>query len=101
RFSHQADHTHHTNVQSSNLLLEYLDCLPMLRSFGQSGRLADPLCQQIEKQKDQGLGLEWLGGSGVLLATLILELGLVINLVLAAWLVDLDWLNRSQFLVAV
>ncbi len=101
RFSHQADHTHQSNVQSSSLLLEYLDCLPMLRSFGQSKRLAEPLCQQIEEQKDQGLGLEWLGGSGVLLATLILELGLVTNLALAAWLVEIDWLNRSQFLAVV
>ncbi|PKG39109.1 ABC transporter ATP-binding protein [Psychromonas sp. Urea-02u-13] len=98
-FSLKADHYHHANIDSSNQLLEYIDCLPMLRGFAQSQKLAMPLCAQIEQQKHEGLGLEWAGGMGVLAATLVFEFSLLLNIALAVWFIDQGELSFAQFLV--
>ncbi|MDN3612365.1 ABC transporter ATP-binding protein [Vibrio ostreicida] len=100
-FSRRAEHYHSSNMESANQLLEYIDCLPMLRGFGRSDKLAVPLCHQIEEQRKQGLGLEWAGGLGVLIATLILEFALIVNLTLCAWLIDIGKMTQEQFLVVV
>ncbi|QDO84842.1 ABC transporter ATP-binding protein [Shewanella psychropiezotolerans] len=101
KFSHQADHYHHSNMESANQLLEYIDCLPMLRGFAQSHQLAKPLCDKIEQQRHEGLGLEWAGGMGVLMATLILELALVLNLALCLWFINEGLLSLPQFLIVI
>ncbi|MEF2484176.1 ABC transporter ATP-binding protein [Vibrio mimicus] len=101
RFSHQSEHTHHANVESSSQLLEYIECLPTLRRFGQSHRLLDPLCEQIEAQRKAGLGLEWLGGIGVLMATFVLEIGVVAHLALSYWFIQHEMLTMAQCLVVI
>lgn len=98
-FSIKAEHYHHANIDSANQLLEYIDCLPMLRGFAQSEKLAKPLCDKIEQQRHEGLGLEWAGGMGVLVATLVFEFSLLLNITLAVWLIDQGELSLDQFLV--
>ncbi len=98
-FSQKAEHYHHANIDSANQLLEYIDCLPMLRGFAQSNKLAKPLCDKIEQQRHEGLGLEWAGGTGVLMATLVFEFVLVLNIALSVWFIDQGTLSLPQFLV--
>ncbi|CAM3001430.1 ABC transporter ATP-binding protein [Vibrio neptunius] len=100
-FSQRAQHHHSMNSEVSSRLLEYVDCLPMLRGFAQSERLAAPLCDKIEQQRAAGLGLEWAGGMGVLIATLITELALVLNLGLASLFLQSDQLTWPECLVVI
>ncbi|MER2497999.1 ABC transporter ATP-binding protein [Vibrio neptunius] len=100
-FSQRAQHHHTMNSEVSSRLLEYVDCLPMLRGFAQSERLAAPLCDKIEQQRAAGLGLEWAGGMGVLIATLITELALVLNLGLASLFLQSDQLTWPECLVVI
>ncbi|ERB63660.1 ABC transporter ATP-binding protein [Vibrio coralliilyticus OCN008] len=100
-FSQRAKHQHSMNTEVSSRLLEYVDCLPMLRGFAQSERLAEPLCEKIEQQRAAGLGLEWAGGMGVLIATLITELALVLNLGLASMFLQSSQLTWPECLVVI
>ncbi|WP_339389712.1 ABC transporter ATP-binding protein [Vibrio neptunius] len=100
-FSQRAQHHHSMNSEVSSRLLEYVDCLPMLRGFAQSERLAAPLCDKIDQQRAAGLGLEWAGGMGVLIATLITELALVLNLGLASLFLQSDQLTWPECLVVI
>ncbi|AKQ52537.1 ABC transporter ATP-binding protein [Photobacterium damselae] len=100
-FSKRAKDHHRMNSEVSSRLLEYVDCLPMLRGFGQSERLADPLCQKIEAQRAAGLGLEWAGGTGVLGATFITELALVANLGLASVYLHSNQLTWPECMVVI
>ncbi|MGY3689711.1 ABC transporter ATP-binding protein [Vibrio coralliilyticus] len=100
-FSQRAKHQHSMNTEVSSRLLEYVDCLPMLRGFAQSKRLAEPLCEKIEQQRAAGLGLEWAGGMGVLIATLITELALVLNLGLASMFLLSSQLTWPECLVVI
>ncbi len=100
-FSKRARDHHRMNSEVSSRLLEYVDCLPMLRGFDRSDRLANPLCQKIEAQRAVGLGLEWAGGIGVLAATFITELALVINLGLVSVYLYSDQLSWPECLVVI
>ncbi len=100
-FSRRAREHQRMNSEVSSRLLEYVDCLPMLRGFGQSDRLADPLCQKIEAQRAAGLGLEWAGGTGVLGATFITELALVANLGLASVYLHSNQLTWPECIVVI
>ncbi|MCC2520654.1 ABC transporter ATP-binding protein [Vibrio coralliilyticus] len=100
-FSQRAKHQHSMNTEVSSRLLEYVDCLPMLRGFAQSERLAEPLCEKIEQQRSAGLGLEWAGGMGVLIATLITELALVLNFGLASMFLQSSQLTWPECLVVI
>lgn len=100
-FSQRAKHQHSMNTEVSSRLLEYVDCLPMLRGFAQSERLAEPLCEKIGQQRSAGLGLEWAGGMGVLIATLITELALVLNLGLASMFLQSSQLTWPECLVVI
>ncbi|WP_087023127.1 ABC transporter ATP-binding protein [Thaumasiovibrio subtropicus] len=78
RFSQRATGYQQSQVKTANKILEYVACLPMLKTFGRSDRLSIPLCDEIENLRRNGLGLEWAGGAGVVAATLVLELSIPI-----------------------
>ncbi|WP_260261429.1 ABC transporter ATP-binding protein [Vibrio intestinalis] len=98
RFRHAAQSYDHHNVQSANQILEYVACLPMLKSFGKAEQLAQPLANRIEDLKESGLGLEWAGGTGVLLSTFILEMSLPTIMAVSGLMVSYDLLTTQQWL---
>ncbi|MBU2898689.1 ABC transporter ATP-binding protein [Vibrio hepatarius] len=100
-FNQRAFAHHKTNIDVSSRLLEYVDCLPMLRGFAKTERLAKPLCDKIEQQRADGLGLEWAGGVGVLFATLMAEFTVVFNLGLVSFYLQDGQLSLSECLVVV
>ena len=89
------------NVACTNKILEYIACLPTLKRFGRCDVLADPLHKEITALREAGLGVEWAGGVGVVLANLVLELSIPLIAAIGAYLVSLDQLSLSQWLVSV
>ncbi|WED23348.1 ABC transporter ATP-binding protein/permease [Vibrio sp. JC009] len=101
RFSNSAQHNHCVNLACANKTLEYIECLPMLKSFGRADKLASPLCDQIEALRKSGLGLEWAGGTGVVFATLVLELSGPLVALVGADLVIHGVITSGEWLVVV
>lgn len=100
-FIKAANHHQKMNIDCANKTLEYIDCLPMLKSFGQSNKLAGPLCNQIETLRKSGLGLEWAGGIGVVLALLLLELSIPMIALMGSNEVNNGTLTNREWLVIV
>ena len=100
-FIKAADNHQKINIDCANKTLEYIDCLPMLKSFGQSNKLAKPLCDQIEALRKSGLGLEWAGGIGVVFALLLLELSIPIIALIGSNQMTNGTLTNNEWLVVV
>ncbi|WP_070963912.1 ABC transporter ATP-binding protein [Vibrio sonorensis] len=100
-FSKAATHHHSVNLSNTDKLLEYLDCLPMLKTFGRSDHLAKPLNDKIEALRNSGLGLEWAGGTGVMGATFLLELSVPLVAFVGALDVAYGETAIGEWLVAV
>lgn len=98
RFRIASQQYDHHNKVSANQVLEYVACLPMLKSFGKAEQLAQPLSDTIEEVKESGLGVEWAGGTGVLLATFILEMSLPTIMALAGLMVSYGLLSSAEWL---
>ncbi len=101
RLSRMAKDNHEHTTQSANQVLEFIACLPMLKSFGRSERLSVPLKQRIEQVRQSGLGLEWAGGTGVMGATLILELSLPAMIVVSSTLYGYGAITLTDCLAAI
>ncbi|MDP2543653.1 ABC transporter ATP-binding protein [Photobacterium damselae subsp. piscicida] len=100
-FSKRAKDHHRMNSEVSSRLLEYVDCLPMLRGFGQSERLANPLCQ---KNRGATSSRSWVRvgwWNRVLGATFITELALVANLGLASVYLHSNQLTWPECMVVI
>ncbi|WP_413282433.1 ABC transporter ATP-binding protein [Vibrio sp. MA40-2] len=100
-FSRQANKYHATRSDVANKTLEYIECLPTLKQFGQSNKLADPLCNQIEQLRTRGLGVEWAGGTGVILSTLLLELSIPLIAYIGTLQVNSGTLSQNEWVIVV
>ncbi|WP_432454241.1 ABC transporter ATP-binding protein [Agarivorans sp. QJM3NY_29] len=101
RFNQTAQHYHLHSNQTADKLLEYIACLPMLKSFGNARKLAIPLNDEIEQVRKSGLALEATGGKGLRAACILLELALPLVMWQGARMVDIGTLTATQWLVAV
>ncbi|QUJ70554.1 ABC transporter ATP-binding protein (plasmid) [Photobacterium sp. GJ3] len=81
-----------------NDLLEYIACLPMLKSFGNADRLAAPLSRKIGHIRDSGLALEWAAGAGVMAATLLVDLSIPAALLIGSWQLSEGTLTLNAWL---
>ncbi|MDP2558552.1 ABC transporter ATP-binding protein [Photobacterium damselae subsp. piscicida] len=100
-FSKRAKDHHRMNSEVSSRLLEYVDCLPMLRGFGQSERLANPLCQKIRGATSSRSWVRVGWWNRVLGATFITELALVANLGLASVYLHSNQLTWPECMVVI
>lgn len=100
-FSKQAQRHVDKNASCTNKLLEYIACLPTLKRFGRSEVLATPLNQELVDLRKTGLGVEWAGGIGVILASLLLELSIPMVAALGAYLMSLGNLTLGEWLVSI
>lgn len=100
-FSKQAQRHVDKNASCTNKLLEYIACLPTLKRFGRSEVLAVPLNQELADLRKTGLGVEWAGGMGVILASLLLELSIPMVAALGAYLTSIGNLTHGEWLVSI
>lgn len=100
-FSSQSRHHLDKNASCTNKLIEYIACLPTLKRFGRTQVLATPLNQELADLRKTGLGVEWAGGIGVILASLLLELSIPMVAMLGAYLMSLGALTLGEWLVAI
>lgn len=100
-FSQHSNQLNQSQSEYTGKVLEFIECLPTLKSFGRSDKLAKPLDDKIEQLKTNSLNVEWAGGLGVVLATLILELSIPILSFVAAYLAQVGILTGSQCLVVI
>ncbi len=100
-FSIQANKYQATHTDCANKTLEYIECLPTLKQFGRSDKLAEPLCDQIEELRKRSLGVEWAGGTGVVLSTLLLELSIPLIAYIGAQHVNDGTLSLNEWIIVV
>jgi len=87
--------------EASGYLLEYIDGIRVIKSFGLAGKKFTTLKTSLKAQRDLSIKLELLGGVGFMLFAIILEFGFIALLVTGAYAILGGQINPSTYLMAM
>ncbi len=88
-------------AKASGQLVEFIGAIVTLRLFDRHEAFLTNLREAFAQIRQASLGIEVWGGGGVQLLRLMIELGLVLLVLMAAWLFDSQRLDQATWLLFV